>query len=870
MISDDGSSAAADDQMMDDHMGGGGGVFASSAREENPICALEAPGSPLVRAENFICLLLDFTFSLLLAPSLMHENPVMGNFVLRKVLPALRCFADGAAAHHVSRSGRGVSLATQILQFARQLLGITTTTSDTGATQPESENSSFLRRYPFAALVCSNSETSAATREGETSSSSSARVNNHSTGSQGNDLAASAAAYLEALIALHPHFLLREFFLHYLSYSTTLNVGHGPAGGLGVLRGQQSRGKRSLGFPGQIFLALGPENLGTSSGIMPASLLTLGEIRQDASSSFPSTAADDDPMGEEQEPTNLTIGGEAVGGGPSSSNANSSNNSAAAPFRFHPAYRNALCTSANRARQQIFGALKGDQNQQKRANMNSSSEEQSIEEDVSSKLQLLRGYGNVLSLIALNTTESNLSNSQSSSSGGSDHLLFELLTLCSLEMGTQNRLEPYLGSRLRKQLETKDRPDFIRGLANRALQGNKTSCEKNLYHFLLVYFGPGFCQTCPSDSVLSVLAFSTRLVEALCPYLLKRSADEWVADLTYIGEKMTDPAKMMLWATTSNVGSQPSSQFTAGEQKSDSTTTGIHSSTTTTSATTSSTSPPAAHGPLFIVPFIFVFGTQASVMYDTEFFSGSNSLSNFAPSALHDVVALLNRFAFLYLHKVESLILSSANDSGYALSLLAGGNNTSTGNSNTSEGNNNTSELLSAASCLGNDELEETTDARLKSSSARARTQILLDSEDGRRSLIGVLLSPHFLGIKERLCELVRSLYDRFCRFERARKASDAGGGKDVGSTTRNNMSSSSSSPGKNITAPTWVIAYSGTRKSNLKLTELPHCIPFPDRVTYLQEWIEADQAPRENRSPFSWYRNPVHRIRRSHIVEDG
>eukprot|EP00392_Amoebophrya_sp_AT5.2_P009076 g9104.t1 len=233
---------------------------------------------------------------------------------------------------------------------------------------------------------------------------------------------------------------------------------------------------------------------------------------------------------------------------------------------------------------------------------------------------------------------------------------------------------------------------------------------------------------------------------------------------------------------------------------------------------------------LYVIPFACVFHVRATVVDDDEFFS---SEKNSLHAHLDALAMLMNRVAYAFLQSMDSVTLPGGSG------LFGGG---ASGNASSDEEEDGDARMLDAGaaesgavdkfgfSSFGTTSKEATSGA---SSNNRARALFNL--------------------VRVRICGLARALYDKYRRREEEAKTS-------LGTWVKS-----------------WTIAHSGgnnpnnPRRSNWVLTELPHTIPFQDRVAFLQEWIRVDHAERgAQRNQFEVLMGTRHNIRRTHIVEDG
>ncbi|CAD7965272.1 unnamed protein product [Amoebophrya sp. A25] len=529
------------------------------------------------------------------------------------------------------------------------------------------------------------------------------------------------------------------------------------------------------------------------------------------------------------------------------------------------------------------------------------------------KLVLLAATGNLWSVLqsavhpslgspAAPITGGNYSSNSSSSSISSTGV-FHLLDLFSLLVDPEYdskklKIGEYMDADLRIQLSLKERRDFVKSLSEKC----------SLDDFLLCYFGSDLASP-PHDSVLSVLAFSCKsFVTDLARKVLQKSADTWAREvLQKIAEAAGEGGGGAttiggVVGTTSTGGSRNDLQIGGSSSSSSGGGAGGHqgrdlAQNMTQSSFTSNT--------LYILPFACVFRVQATVMYDTEFFSAEK---NCLFPHLDQLATLVNRFAFLVLQDVENHFMSADSGRGGRGGPFApapprrkrGGSWTDGGGDSDSEehdgslsdedadlyrslsGNKAGGGSMGLGSGNGISPGSGMPQTSGDGSTVQDASRMDIDQEG---AILGTVVDkfgftdfknqprrnfgrlPLFCLVQDKVCSLARTLYDRFRRrdVERELQTNATSSTTSAYTTARGGVTSSSTS--------SWTIAFSGgsCRRSNLVLTELPHCIPFEDRVSFLQEWIRQDQENRSNvRSPFFAMQGTRANIRRTHIVEDG
>ena len=481
------------------------------------------------------------------------------------------------------------------------------------------------------------------------------------------------------------------------------------------------------------------------------------------------------------------------------------------------------------------------------------------------RLAVLYGYGNVLAALdsavrsstgPLRTSSSTVDSAVRASSATQSpptKLLFFLLSLFPPDDAAT--LEPYLESGVRKQLQIKESASLVRGLSEK--------CE--LADVIACYFGPHGCDV-PPDPVVSQLAFSTNFVTKLGLKVLELSAKQWV-DVVRSEELL----RQEVHGGGMGVGSQSLGTSTVFGGAVSSTVAGGSSSSTAAGGTgglsLGSFRPEHQKSLLFLIPLCCVFHVQSSVLHDAEFFSNSNPLAD----KLEQLTNLLNRFAFLVLQEIEALAgTGAASSSGARAAGAAASSSSAPAGRVPSRAHGR---IRPPPQQMPDDDVASMLVDEVGSSSSGQQLggggddAMDVDGEDAMDDLDETekknfgfaefrqqnVSSPFLRLVKDKVCILVRGLYDRSRRF------------------TTEEESKSDRSLLRSFN-PQFELSFPGQRKSNLVLVEVPHCIPFSDRVSYLQQWIINDQDSRENRSADMFFFAGGHRrrVRRSMIVEDG
>ncbi|CAD7973177.1 unnamed protein product [Amoebophrya sp. A120] len=526
------------------------------------------------------------------------------------------------------------------------------------------------------------------------------------------------------------------------------------------------------------------------------------------------------------------------------------------------------------------------------------------------------------------TTGSSSAHQQHKNFSSFDRSFFDLLDLFSLLSDPEYdkerlKLEDYLDTELRNQLMIKEQSNLIRLLSEK--------CK--LDDFLLCYFGSDFTEP-PHDSVLSTLAFACKnFLSLLTEKVLAKSAEQWARELvdkcvnggdTTSSGTTSGGANLYHFgiATSSGAGGSSSSSSSANNYRA-------------FGAEADGGASSSSHNGLYIVPFACVFNVQATVVDDIEFFSPTKNpiaeklpviaqlINRFAFVFLQHIDSLNVTYNLNLLgpnvhdyHGTrggrtsattsddEDLSRSEDADSDIEMSDAAIGTSSplfasglQSSHHHPDHAGGSSSPLLSgSASAFGAATIAGAGGATSSTSNMNnkpSRDDSPNDSgpavdKFGFTSFTGgngeegnarnKIRFPQLLQlVRHRVCGLARSLYDKFRRRQdlfSSSSTSSTSSASAMRTGTTTSAASTSTSSVVNIGTSNkidWTIAFSGTRRSNLVLTELPHCIPFQDRVQFLQEWIRIDHDMRQAaRNPFQQMMGTRKNIRRTHIVEDG